>query len=57
MRIHEIETIKPLTPEEQRIKALQATAERAKSAVKQERTRQRIAKAQMSLQKAKQLNR
>jgi hypothetical protein len=56
MRIHEIETIKPLTPEEQRIKALKATAERAKSAVKQERTRQRISKAQMSLQQARQLN-
>jgi hypothetical protein len=49
MVIREITATKPATPEQQRIKALQAQAKRAQQAVKAERARQKIAKAQKSL--------
>jgi hypothetical protein len=49
MVIREITATKPPTPEQQRIKALQAQAKRAQQAVKAERARQKIAKAQKSL--------
>ncbi len=49
MVIREITAVKPLTPEQQRIKALQAQAKRAQQAVKAERARQKIAAGQQSL--------
>ena len=52
MLIHEIESIKPKTPEQQRVATLQATAKKAQSAVKAERARQQAAKAQQSLMQA-----
>lgn len=48
MRIIEV-TSKPLTPEQARIKSLQAQAKRARDAVKAERARQQIRKAQNQL--------
>jgi hypothetical protein len=48
MRIFEIEP--PKTPEQQRIAQLQANSKRASNAVKQERNRQKIKKAQKALQ-------
>ena len=50
MKIKEV-TTKPLTPEQARIKALQAQAKRARDAVKAERARQQIRKAQNQLAK------
>ncbi|BEI43604.1 MULTISPECIES: hypothetical protein [unclassified Polynucleobacter] len=49
MIIREITAAKPPTPEQQRIKALQAQAKRAQQAVKAERARQKIAAGQRSL--------
>ncbi len=49
MVIREITAAKPPTPEQQRIKALQAQAKRARDAVKAERARQKIKKAQQTL--------
>jgi hypothetical protein len=49
MVIREITAKKPATPEQQRIKALQAQAKRAQQAVKAERARQKIAAGQRSL--------
>jgi hypothetical protein len=40
MRIHEVVSTKPATPEQARIKAMQAQVKRAQAAVKQERVRQ-----------------
>ncbi len=48
MKIIEV-TAKPLTPEQARIKALQAQSRRAREAVKAERARQKIKKAQSQL--------
>ena len=53
MRINEI--IKPKTPDEQRIAALKANRDRASMALKAERDRQRITRAQRQLAKARQL--
>lgn len=50
MKIIEV-TSKPLTPEQARIKALQAQAKRARDAVKAERARQQIRKGQNQLAK------
>ncbi len=50
MRVLEI-TNKPLTPEQARIKSLQNQAKRARDAVKAERARQQIRKAQNQLAK------
>lgn len=52
--ISEDSTQKPLTPPQARVKALQSQADRAKQAVKAERARQAIAKAQQQLSKANQ---
>jgi hypothetical protein len=52
MLIKEIATIKPLTPEKARIKALQTQKDNANKALKAERDRQKIAKAQKSLNTA-----
>ena len=54
MLIHEIESTKPKTPEQQRVATLQATAKKAQSAVKAERARQQAAKAQQSLAQVRQ---
>ena len=56
MLIKEVETIKPikpLTPEQQRINTLKQQVKRSQDAVKSERQRQQVAKAQQSLMKAK----
>jgi hypothetical protein len=53
MIIREITAAKPPTPEQQRIKALQAQAKRAQQAVKAERARQKIAAGQRSLSMAR----
>lgn len=42
MKVKEVTTIKPLTPEQARVKALQAQSDRAKDAVKAEKARQKI---------------
>lgn len=42
MKVEEVTTIKPLTPEQARVKALQIQADRAKDAVKAEKARQKI---------------
>ncbi len=52
MRIAEIRPEKPLTPDQQRIRAMQARVKQAQQAVKAERARQKIVKAQASLYKA-----
>jgi hypothetical protein len=49
MVIREITAIKPLTPDQQRIKAMQAQVKRSQDAVKAERARQKIAAGQKSL--------
>ena len=47
------ETIKPKTPEQQRIDTLKATKDRAADALAAERQRQQVAKAQRSLSVAR----
>ena len=49
MIIREITAPKPPTPEQQRIKAMQAQVKRAQEAVKAERARQKIASGQKQL--------
>ena len=52
MRLSEIQPakpIKPLTPDQQRVASLQTNAKRAQQAVKAERERQKISKAQQNL--------
>jgi hypothetical protein len=44
-----VETIKPKTPEQQRIDSLKATKDRAADALSAERQRQQVAKAQKAL--------
>jgi hypothetical protein len=51
MVIREITAIKPLTPDQQRIKAMQAQVKRSQEAVRAERARQKIAAAQQQLSK------
>ena len=53
MRINEI--IKPKSPDEQRIAALKVNRDHAAQALKAERDRQRITRAQRQLAKARQL--
>jgi hypothetical protein len=52
MLIKEIATIKPLTPEKARIKALKTQKDNASKALNAERDRQKLAKAQQQLVKA-----
>ena len=54
MRLWEIETKKPATPEQQRLDNLRATAKRAEKAAKLEQQRQRLAKAQQAIAKLRQ---
>ena len=53
MQIHEVVT-KPKTPEQQRIDSLKSTKDRAGDALEAERQRQKVSKAQRSLQQARQ---
>lgn len=55
MRIYEIETIKPLTPQQSRINSLKQQKERASTALKTERDRQQKAKQLGKIQQANQL--
>lgn len=52
MLIKEVATIKPLTPEQQRIKYLQTQKDNLGRQIKAERDKQKIAKARQSLTKA-----
>jgi hypothetical protein len=54
MQIHEVIS-KPPTPEQQRIDSLKSAKDRAGDALAAERQRQKIGKAQRSLQQARQL--
>ena len=57
MRIEEIEQQpKPKTPEQQRVAGLQANAKRAQQAVKNERAKQQLLKAQQGVAKLRQPN-
>lgn len=49
MVIKEITSIKPLTPQQQRIKSLQQQKDNASKALKAERDRQKIAKARQTI--------
>jgi hypothetical protein len=49
MRISEIKPIKPKTPEQQRVSNLQSQVKRSQQAVKSERARQKLQKAQQGL--------
>ena len=55
MRLHEIKpnVIKPLTPQQQRVKSLQAQKDNASKALKAERDRQKISTAQQTIQSVK----
>ncbi len=50
-----IKPIKPLTPQQQRIDTLKQQVKRSQEAVKAERQRQRVAKAQQALVRAHQI--
>ena len=54
MRIREV--IRPQSPEQQRIAALKAHRDRASQALKAERDRQRLSRAQQSLRRAQLVN-
>jgi len=49
MKIREVATLKPPSPDQQRVKAMQAQVKRAQEAVKAERARQKIASGQKAL--------
>ena len=51
MRLHEIKpnVIKPLTPQQQRVKSLQQQKDNASKALKAERDRQKVAKARQTI--------
>ena len=53
MIIKEITSIKPLTPQQSRINALKTQKDNVSKQLKSERDRQKIAKAQQQLAKAK----
>ena len=50
MRFFEFKPIKPLTPQQQRIKALQTQKDNVSKQLKAERNRQKIQKAQQTIQ-------
>ena len=52
MRIHEIKSIQPMTPEKARINALKQAKDRAADALTTERNRQKQARAQDKLAQA-----
>lgn len=51
MRMYEIKAIKPLTPDQARIKSMQDQVKRSQQAVKAERARQKIKAGQQALAK------
>ena len=53
MKILEITAIKPPTPQQQRVKSLQLQKDNATKALKAERDRQKIAKAQQTIASVK----
>ena len=53
MRMYEIKTIKPLTPDQLKIKSMQDQVKRTQQAVKAEKARQKIKSGQDQLRKIK----
>ena len=53
MRVYEIKTIKPLTPDQARVKSMQDQVKRTQQAVKAEKARQKIKSGQEQLRKIK----
>ena len=53
MTINEVTSIKPLTPQQQRVKSLQLQKDNVNKALKAERDRQKIAKAQQTITNVK----
>jgi hypothetical protein len=53
MTINEVTSIKPLTPQQQRIKSLKVQKDNVTKALKAERDRQKIAKAQQTIANVK----
>jgi hypothetical protein len=51
MRMYEIKMIKPLTPDQARVKSMQDQVKRTQQAIKTEKARQKISKAQIDLYK------
>ena len=51
MRIKEVATIRPLTPQQQRIKSMQAQKDNLGKQIKAEKDRQKIQKAQQEISK------
>jgi len=51
MRIYEIKTIKPLTPDQARVKSMQDQVKRTQQAIKAEKARQKIKAGQHQLAK------
>jgi hypothetical protein len=52
MRIKEIQQVKPHTPQQARLDSLKTQKDNASKALNSERKRQKVTKAQQSLQKA-----
>ena len=53
MRMYEIKTIKPLTPDQARVKSMQDQVKRTQQAIKTEKARQKIKAGQDQLKKIK----
>ena len=51
MRVYEIRTIKPLTPDQARVKSMQDQVKRTQQAIKSEKARQKIKSGQDQLRK------
>ncbi len=51
MRMYEIKTIKPLTPDQARVKSMQDQVKRTQQAIKAEKARQKIKSGQQQLTK------
>jgi hypothetical protein len=51
MRMYEIKTIKPLTPDQARVKSMQDQVKRTQQAIKAEKARQKIKAGQKNLAK------
>ncbi len=51
MRMYEIKTIKPLTPDQARVKSMQDQVKRTQQAIKAEKARQKIKAGQDQLRK------
>jgi hypothetical protein len=52
MRMYEIKTIKPLTPDQARVKSMQDQIKRTQQAIKAEKARQKIKSGQDQLRKS-----